>query len=69
MRYRRGVSAKKERLDRHRPAMGQPGWFPDHASERREDFSRTTPSERVAEAIRLSELATRIAAAAAAQRG
>ena len=47
--------------------MGERGWFPDHTLERRRDFLRTTPAERVEEAIRLSDVATRIAAAAARQ--
>lgn len=44
-----------------RPAMGTPGYYPDQAQERRIEFTRTTPGERVAEAIRLSRFATRIA--------
>jgi hypothetical protein len=48
--------------------MGEKGWFPDHTAERRADFARTTPAERVAEAIELSRTATRIAAAAHRQR-
>lgn len=48
--------------------MGAPGFFPDHALERREEYPRFTPAERVAQAIRLSRVATRIAAAAAPAR-
>jgi len=43
---------------------GSRAYLPTHASERRRDFLRTTPAERVAEAISLSRTATRIAAAA-----
>jgi hypothetical protein len=48
--------------------MGEPGWLPDHADERRQDYAGTTPGERVAEAIALSKTATKIAAAAQRQR-
>ncbi|HEX6701505.1 MAG TPA: hypothetical protein VF101_12330 [Gaiellaceae bacterium] len=41
--------------------MGERGWFPDHTAERRAEFTRTTPAERVAEAIELSRVATRLA--------
>jgi hypothetical protein len=41
--------------------MGERGWFPDHTAERREEYRRTTPGERVAEAIELSRAATRLA--------
>lgn len=44
--------------------MGQPGWFPDHAEERREEYRRATPGERIAEAIAISRTATKLAAAA-----
>jgi hypothetical protein len=44
-----------------RMPMGTPGYFPDHAQERRVELARSTPGERVAEAIRLSRLATRLA--------
>ena len=50
------------------PVMGQPGWFPDHTAERREEYRRTTPGQRVAEAIEMSRLATKIAAAGHAHR-
>jgi hypothetical protein len=48
--------------------MGEPGWFPDHTSERRAEYARTTPAERVAEAIELSRTATRLAALARERR-
>jgi hypothetical protein len=44
--------------------MGQPGWLPDHAEERREEYRRTSPGERIAEAIAISRTATKVAAAA-----
>jgi hypothetical protein len=44
--------------------MGQPGWIPDHTAERRAEYRRTTPGERVAETIALSRIATKIAVAA-----
>jgi hypothetical protein len=50
------------------PKMGKRGWFPDHTAERRAELARTTPGERVAEAIELSRIATRVAAAAHRQR-
>jgi hypothetical protein len=43
--------------------MGTPGYFPDHSAERRAEFAETTPAQRLAEAIRLSRVATRLAAA------
>ena len=46
------------------PRNGQRGYFPDHAAERREEFARTTPGERVAEGVELSRFATRLAASA-----
>jgi hypothetical protein len=46
------------------PKMGERGWFPDHTAERQSDLARTTPGERVAEAIELSRTATRVAAVA-----
>jgi hypothetical protein len=49
---------------RRAPKMGEKGWFPDHTAERRAEFARKTPAERVAEAIELSRAATRIAARA-----
>ena len=51
-----------------RTRMGLPGYLPDHAEERREEFLRSTPGERLVEAIALSRLATRFAAAGAAAR-
>lgn len=50
------------------PKMGERGWFPDHTAERRAELERTTPGERVAEAIALSRTAMRVAAAAHRQR-
>ena len=50
------------------PKMGERGWFPDHTAERRSELARTTPGERVAEAIELSRTATRVAAVAHRQR-
>jgi hypothetical protein len=49
------------------PKMGQRGWFPNHTAERRTELARTTPGQRVAEAIELSRTATRVAAAAQRQ--
>jgi hypothetical protein len=57
-RDRRGEEGSKA------PVMGQPGWLPDHTAERRAEYRRTTPGERVAEAIALSRTATKIAVAA-----
>jgi hypothetical protein len=51
------------------PNMGEPGWFPDHTAERREEFRRTTPGERVAETIAVSRIATKIAATGHHRRG
>ena len=45
------------------PRMGERGWFPDHTAERRADLARTTPAERVLEAIQLSRFQTRVAIA------
>jgi hypothetical protein len=50
------------------PKPGERGWFPDHTAERRAELARTTPSQRVAEAIALSRAATRVAVAAQRQR-
>jgi hypothetical protein len=50
------------------PKQGEKGWYPDHTAERRAELARTTPGQRVAEAIALSRTATRIAAAAQRQR-
>ena len=49
-------------------AMGTRRFFPDQSKERRQEFALLTPGERVAQAIRLSRSATRIAAAAASAR-
>lgn len=45
------------------PRNGEPGYFPDHVEEWRHDYARTTPAERVAEGIALSQFATRISVA------
>ena len=50
------------------PAMGTRGFFPDQAEERRRELTLLTPGERVAQGIRLSRSATRIAAATARAR-
>ncbi len=50
------------------PRMGKPGWLPDHTVEWSEEYKRTTPGERVAEAISISRTATKIAAATAHRR-
>jgi DNA-binding transcriptional MerR regulator len=42
--------------------MGARGFFPDQARERRRELRLLTPAERVAQAIKLSRSATRIAA-------
>jgi len=52
------------RGNRSPPRSGERGYLPDEAAIRRAEFLRTTPGERVAEAIALSRLATGIAAAA-----
>jgi hypothetical protein len=57
------VTMTEQPAKERRPRMGERGWFPDHAAERRADFARTTPASRVQEAIRLSKVATRVAAA------
>jgi hypothetical protein len=48
--------------------MGVPGYMPDHQQERRADYLRSTPGERLAEAISLSRSVTRLAEAGAAER-
>jgi hypothetical protein len=47
--------------------MGSREYLPDHAAERRDEFLRSTPAQRLDEAIRLSRTATRFAAAGAAR--
>jgi HicB family len=49
-------------------AMGMPGYLPDHQQERRADYLRSTPGERLAEAISLSRAVTGLAEAGAAER-
>jgi transcriptional regulator with XRE-family HTH domain len=61
------LAAVGERLELTAAPASRPGardYIPDHTAERRREFSNSTPSERVSEAIRLSRTATRIAAAA-----
>jgi hypothetical protein len=53
---------------RRQVPMGLPGFMPDHAQERRADYLRSTPAQRLAEAINLSRTATKLAAAGAAAR-
>jgi hypothetical protein len=48
--------------------MGEPGYLPDHTAERRAAYRRTTPGERVAEAIEISRMATKLAALGARRR-
>lgn len=43
--------------------MGLPGYMPDHRHDRRADYLRSTPGERLAEAISLSRSATRLSVA------
>ena len=50
------------------PRMGERGYLPDHTAERRAAYRRTIPGERVAEAIELSRVATRLAALTAGKR-
>jgi len=50
------------------PQMGLPGYMPDQGQERRADYNRSTPGERLAEAISLSRSATRLADAGTAER-
>jgi DNA-binding transcriptional MerR regulator len=49
-------------LARMAAPMGARGFFPDQARERRRELRLLTPAERVAQAIKLSRSATRIAA-------
>jgi hypothetical protein len=62
----RHLAEELGRLDRSGriPRMGEPGWLPDHTEEWREDYKRSTPGLRVAQAIELSRFQTRIAARA-----
>jgi len=53
----------KHEGDHPSPRMGEPGWLPDEDAIRRAEYLRTTPGERVAEAIAISRTATKIAAA------
>jgi transcriptional regulator with XRE-family HTH domain len=65
------LAAVGERLEMTAAPASRPGapdYIPDHAAERRHEFSNSTPSERVSTAISLSRTATRIAAAAGAAR-
>jgi hypothetical protein len=56
------MNAVPEPPAQRRATMGLPGYFPDHALERRADFQRLTAAERIRQAIRLSRAITRIAA-------
>jgi hypothetical protein len=51
----------REKPRERAPRNGERGWFPDHTAERRAEYVRTTPGERVLEAIQLSRTATRLA--------
>ena len=51
-----------------RPQMGEHGYFPDHTAERRAEYRRTTPGQRVAEAIEVSRTATKLAVLATRRR-
>jgi hypothetical protein len=51
------------------PRMGEPGYLPDHTAERRAEYRRTTPGQRVAEAIEVSRTVTKLAVLAARRRG
>jgi hypothetical protein len=71
VRYRRVVGTRDESSDSGRnraPKMGEPGYFPDHTAERRAEYRRTTPGQRVAEAIEASRTVTRLAVLAARRR-
>jgi hypothetical protein len=50
------------------PKMGEPGYFPDHTAERRAEYRRTTPGQRVGEAIEVSRTVTKLAVLAARRR-
>lgn len=51
-----------------KPRNGERGFYPDQDAELRAYYLRTTPSERLAEGIRLSRQLTRFAAAFAGSR-
>jgi hypothetical protein len=71
VRYRRVMATREGKRDREHerpPKMGEPGWLPDHTAERREEYRRTTPGQRVAEAIEVSRTATKLAVLAARRR-
>jgi hypothetical protein len=53
---------------RRPPRNGERGFYPDHDAERREEYKRTTPGQRVAEAIEISRFATTLAVAGAKHR-
>lgn len=52
------------------PSRGwaEPGYLPDHTAERRAEYVRTTPGQRVAEAIEASRTATKLAVVATRRR-
>jgi hypothetical protein len=52
----------REQFHERAPRMGQRGWLPDHTAERRAEYRRTTPGQRVAETIAVSRTATKLAA-------
>ena len=68
VRYRRVLGAREEPSDERAPQLGERGYFPDHTAERRAEYRRTTPGQRVAEAIEVSRTATKLAAQAARRR-
>ena len=62
------VEGTSGRSGKRRPKMGEPGYFPDHTAERRVEYRRTTPGQRVAEAIEVSRTVTKLAVLAARRR-
>jgi hypothetical protein len=71
VRYRRVMGTRRGARDaegERPPKMGDPGYFPDHTTERRAEYRRTTPGQRVAEAIEVSRTATKLAVLAARRR-
>ena len=71
VRYLRAVGTRtgtSEPGRRRQPKIGEQGYFPDHTAERRAEYRRTTPGQRVAEAIEVSRTATKLAVAAARRR-
>lgn len=66
--YGRVVNAHEREIVAGQPRNGEQGFLPDHIAERREEFRRTTPGQRVAETIAISRTVTKIAAATAHRR-